>query len=158
MVRRRAEGGDAASGRVAEAELVDALRADPAWLPELSLVATAPRDETAIIGHVPATRGHVDTVPALALGPLSVHPEHQGAGAGKALVHALLGAADALGEPLVAVLGAPQYYGRFGFRPAADYGIAPAVPEWRARFQVRTLTYHRSVRGTFHHAEPFHRV
>jgi hypothetical protein len=41
----------------------------------------------------------------LALGPLS-----QGCGVGLALVHAVLGAADALDESLVAFLGDPRYY------------------------------------------------
>lgn len=45
------------------------------------------------------------------LGPLGVAPSHQAAGIGSALVHAVLGAADALDEALVALLGAPAYYG-----------------------------------------------
>ncbi|TCO58088.1 GNAT family N-acetyltransferase [Actinocrispum wychmicini] len=137
-----------------EAGLVDALRASPAWLPALSLVATD-ADGT-VIGHVVATRGHVDTVPTLGLGPLSVRPGRQRGGVGSALMHAVLGAADALDEPLVALLGDPLYYQRFGFRLSSEYGIAPPVPEWQQHFQVRTLAAHDPrLRGTFTYAEPF---
>ncbi|GAB1691744.1 GNAT family N-acetyltransferase [Krasilnikovia sp. M28-CT-15] len=140
-----------------EAILVDELRADPAWLPALSLVALDAGG--AVAGHVVASRAHVGPAPALGLGPLSVHPAHQRRGVGSALMHAVLGAADALDEPLVVLLGDPAYYGRFGFVPAADHGIAPPVAEWQPYFQVRPLAAHDPrVRGTFAYAEPFARV
>jgi predicted N-acetyltransferase YhbS len=141
----------------AEARLVDELRASPAWLPELSLVAATADGE--ILGHVLCTRGHVGRAPVLALGPLSVRPASQRRGVGSALMHAVLGAADALGEPLVALLGNPAFYGRFGFQPSAVYQITPPRPEWQPHFQVRVLTgYEPSVRGTFSYPEPFDRT
>ena len=101
----------------------------------------------------------MDSGPVLAVGPLSVHPDHQGRGVGLALMHTLLGAADALDEPLVVLLGDPRYYSRFGFRLAEEYGIMPPVPEWRPHFQVRTLTaFTPELRGQFTYAEPFDRV
>lgn len=140
-----------------EAPLVDWLRASPAWIPELSLVALGPDGD--VVGHVVCTRGSVGPAPVLALGPLSVRPDRQRRGAGKALMHAVLGAGDALGEPLVALLGSTAYYPRFGFRRASEYGITPAHPEWAAHFQVRTLTaYDPAVRGEFTYPEPFGRV
>ena len=105
------------------------------------------------------SRARVDSAPVLALGPLSVHPDHQRRGVGQALMHAVLGAADALDEPLVLLLGDPRYYSRFGFRPADEYGITPSVPEWRPYFQARTLTsFTPMLHGQFTEAEPFNRV
>lgn len=148
----------------AEAPLVDQLRADPAWIPALSLVALGPDGD--VIGHVVCTRGTVTTgtrttgsgggAPVLGLGPLSVRPDWQRRGVGKALMHAVLGAADALGEPLVVLLGSAGYYPRFGFRLASEYGITPRHPEWEPHFQVRTLTaYDPAVRGEFAYPGPF---
>lgn len=142
-----------------EAPLVDWLRACPAWIPELSLVATNPKGE--ILGHVVCTRGTVGTAlsPVLALGPLSVRPGRQRQGVGKALMHAVLGAADARNEPLVVLLGHTTYYPKFGFRLASEYGITPKHPEWGEHFQVRTLTaYDPAVRGEFAYPEPFDRT
>jgi len=141
----------------AEARLVDELRAGPAWLPPLSLVAIDAAGD--VVGHVACTRGHVGDAPVLALGPLSVRPDSQGRGAGSALVHAVLGAADALDEPLVALLGSPDYYRRFGFLLSGEFGIDPQRPEWGPHFQVRPLTaYQPTVRGTFTYPEPFDRT
>lgn len=111
-----------------EADLVDALRADPrAWLDGLSTVATGPDGTPA--GYALLTRCHVDGAPALALAPCAVRPSAQRTGAGSAAVRAALDAARALGENLVVVLGHPGYYPRFGFTPASRLGI-------RAPFEV----------------------
>ncbi|UBU09246.1 GNAT family N-acetyltransferase [Nonomuraea gerenzanensis] len=111
-----------------EADLVEALRADPAaWLPGLSWVAQRPGEPVA--GFALLTRCHVDGAPALTLGPCAVRPEAQGRGAGAAAVRAGLEAAREQGESLVLVLGHATYYPRFGFVPASRYGI-------RAPFEV----------------------
>jgi len=141
----------------AEAPLVDALRACPAWIAALSMVACDPDGD--VVGHVLCTRGTVRSAPVLALGPLSVRPGRQRQGVGSALMHAVLGAADALGEPLVALLGSTSYYPRFGFRLASEYGITPAHPEWVPHFQVRTLTAcDPAITGAFAYPEPFDRM
>ncbi|RAG81055.1 GNAT family N-acetyltransferase [Streptacidiphilus pinicola] len=107
-----------------EADLVEALRQDrDAWLPGLSVVATAPDGE--VVGHALLTRCHVDGSPALALAPVAVLPAWQRHGVGTAMIHALLDAAQAADEQLVLVLGHPAYYPRFGFVPASGYGIKP---------------------------------
>jgi putative acetyltransferase len=150
---------EAAFGRPFEADLLARLRAGEGWLPPLSLVATTPGAEGEVIGHVVCSRGHAGSRPALGLGPISVRPDRQGRGVGLALMHAALGAADALGEPLVALLGSPDFYGRFGFRTSTDHGIDPSDPEWGAFFQVRTLAAHDpadpGLRGTFRYATAF---
>jgi predicted N-acetyltransferase YhbS len=111
-----------------EADIVDALRADPkAWIDGLSMV-TAAADGTAT-GYALLTRCHVDGAPALALAPCAVLPSAQRTGAGSAAIRAALDAARAMGENLVLVLGHADYYPRFGFTPASRFGI-------RAPFEV----------------------
>ncbi|MFD9030048.1 GNAT family N-acetyltransferase [Streptomyces sp. NPDC059567] len=113
-----------------EAVLVDALREDSgAWLPGLSYVAEAP--DGTVAGYALVTRCHVDGAPAAALAPVAVDPAYQREGAGEAVVRAVLDAARRRGERLVLVLGHPEYYPRFGFVRASEYGIKPGfeVPD-----------------------------
>lgn len=113
----------AAFGQPAEAELVAALRAAGAL--SLSLVAEAP--DGALVGHIafsPVTLDGAGADRLLGLAPLAVLPAWQGRGLGSALVEAGLARVRAAGFDLVFVLGEPAYYRRFGFRPAADLGIA----------------------------------
>lgn len=136
-----------------EVGLLDALRISEAWLPRLSLVAEQDDD---VVGHVVCSRAWVDGSDVLALGPLAVRSEVQRSGVGTALMHAVLGAADGLDEPLVVLLGHRDYYPRFGFRPGTALGIQPPQPAWGDHFQVRPLsTYRDSLRGEFRYAQPF---
>lgn len=110
-----------------EANLVDALREDPAaWIDGLSTVAL---DENGVIvGYALLTRCAVGGEPALALGPCAVRPDVQGGGAGSAAIRAGLEQARLQGENLVVVLGHADYYPRFGFCPASRFGVtAPFV-------------------------------
>ena len=152
--RRAADRGE----EVVEARLTDELREDVGFLPHLSLVAVrgSPEEDQVVVGHVLATRGWLEPlgVPALGIGPLGVRPEHQGQGIGTVLLHSLLAVAEAAGERLAALLGAPAYYRRFDFRPAAELGITAPDPAWGAHFQARHLTG-PPVSGAFRYAAPF---
>lgn len=138
-----------------EIALVDALRAGAEWVAQLSMVAETDGGE--VVGYVVCSRGWVDDHPALGLGPLAVLPDVQGGGTGSALMHAVLGAADALEEPLVALLGHTEYYPRFGFLPAAELGIVPPVEDWAPHFQVRPLSAYPpgGLAGVFRYAPAF---
>jgi putative acetyltransferase len=122
---RRVE--EAAFGRAEEADIVDALRGDPAWA--LSLVAIV---DDELVGHLLFSRGDR----AMTLGPLAVLPSHQRSGVGTALMREGLAR---IGEPVV-LLGHPAYYARFGFRPAGPEGItnqwAIDDPAWMVRGEL----------------------
>ena len=111
-----------AFGQPDEADLVDALRAAGAL--RISLVA----DEAGVVvGHVAFSpvviRDGGSTINALGLAPMAVLPGWQRRGIGSRLVRAGLAACGATPYGLVFVLGAPKFYGRFGFRPAEPLGI-----------------------------------
>ncbi len=144
-----------AGGEPGEATLVSCLRADGGWVPELSMVAV---EDGVVVGHVVCTRAHVNDRPALGLGPVSVLPARQRSGIGSALMHAVLGAADALDESLVGLVGDPAYYRRFGFVPAESVRVSAPDASWGDYFQVRTLTQYDGQTGHFRYAAPFGRL
>jgi predicted N-acetyltransferase YhbS len=112
----------AAFGRQFEVDYLDQHLADPAaYLPDSLFVATTRDDRP--VAYSLLTRCHVDGVPILSLGPVAVLPEFQRRGAGGATVRAALAAAETRGEQAVVLLGHVEYYPRFGFRPAAEFGV-----------------------------------
>ena len=63
----------------------------------------------------------------LLLAPLSVALEWRAKGIGAALIREALAKAAALGHSSAVLIGAPGYYGRFGFHSAASISY-PGVP------------------------------
>lgn len=53
--------------------------------------------------------------PLVMVGPVAVQPDVQGAGIGKALMNALIEAAERTGADALMMIGDPEYYVRFGF-------------------------------------------
>ena len=112
-VNRRAFGHDQ------EANIVDALRSNGGAL--LSLVATL---NGRVVGHIMYSPISVTGQAAgAALGPMAVLPEHQRQGIGSRLVETGSRKLQGSGCPFIIVVGHPQYYPRFGFRPASAHGI-----------------------------------
>ena len=108
----------------AEATLVDMLRENPDFIPELSFVAECDGQIVGYILFFPiAIISKQDRHSSLALAPMAVHPKHQRKGVGKALVEHGLTEARHSGFDSVIVLGHQEYYPRFGFRPASLYNI-----------------------------------
>lgn len=139
----------------AEADLVDALRADPAaWIDGLSVVSTD--DDGTPVGHALLTRCHIGETPSLCLAPVAVRPAHQRTGAGSAAVRAVLRAARERDERYVVVLGHPAYYPRFGFTRASAHGIGLSVevPD-EALMALALDDRHPLPGGTVRYAAPF---
>lgn len=134
------------NGGDAELEIVRAIRTLGIALAGLELVAEVDGD---VIGHVLLSRGDLGgrSVPALA--PLSVRPNRQRSGVGSQLMAEVLSLADAQAWPLVALLGHPSYYPRFGFEAGRGLGVVYAPVDSPA-FMVRCLSaYDPSWRGPF---------
>jgi putative acetyltransferase len=96
-----------------------------------------------ILGHAVLTEVTLEPDSAakgLGLAPVAVLPDHQGMGIGSALVRAALDEARHSGAVFAVVLGEPAYYRRFGFRPAAAFGLRSAYDEAGDAFQAVELT------------------
>ena len=111
-----------AFGREEEADIVDKVREDCPDL--LSLLAL---DDGKPVGHIlfsPASIfGNSDTIWGMALAPMAVLPERQNEGIGSALVRAGIDWLESPSCPFIIVLGHPEYYPRFGFKPAEKMGV-----------------------------------
>ncbi len=82
-------------------------------VPGLSRVA---RDEAGVLaGAIRFWPIRIGGAPVLLLGPVAVHPTHQGEGLGGALIRDALAAARAEGWLRVMLVGDEPYYARFGF-------------------------------------------
>lgn len=103
-----------------EQDLVEALRASGAFVPELSLVA---EEGGAVVGHILFTKVGIGASTQLALAPLSVVPDRQRRGIGSALGREGHRIAAELGFDWSVVLGSDRYYPRFGYAPARQFGI-----------------------------------
>ncbi|MCL2820557.1 MAG: N-acetyltransferase [Oscillospiraceae bacterium] len=105
--------------------LVHKLRSVKALVPELNCVAVL---DGQIVGHIIYTKSWIESEDGtkhdtLTFGPLSVKPEFQSRGIGRALMQHTFEIGRKLGFPAVLIFGIPDYYPRVGFRRAAEFGI-----------------------------------
>lgn len=130
----------AAFGRTSEANLVEAIRNSPNFIPQLSIVA---KEDGDAVAHVMFSAIAIATqnrpIPALALAPLSVMPARQHEGIGSHLVQVGLSKCRQLGHSIVVVLGEPRYYKRFGFQTASQFGMQAPFPVPDDAFMVLEL-------------------
>ena len=108
-----------------EALLARKLRSCASFVPELDYVAEL---HGSVIGNIMYTRSKVvnddgSEWETLTFGPVSVLPKYQCDGVGSALIRKTLEAARELGYRAVLIFGHENYYPRFGFKPASDFGI-----------------------------------
>lgn len=103
-----------------EHDLVERIRKTDAYIPELALVALL---DGKVVGHIMLSKIRIGHAQALALAPLSVHPDHQGKGIGKSLIGKAHGKASESGYTCCVVLGSPGYYSKTGYKKASNFGI-----------------------------------
>ncbi|PVZ89037.1 GNAT family N-acetyltransferase [Serratia sp. S1B] len=124
-------------GRDDEADLVQQLRED--GLLTLGVVATD--EQGGVVGY--AAFSPVDVAGEdrlwVALAPLAVAEDQRRQGLGEKLVYEGLDALNEFSYAAVVVLGDPAYYGRFGFKTAAQYDLHCRWPGTEAAFQVYPL-------------------
>ena len=104
--------------------------------PALSFVALA---GSRLVGSVRLTPIVIGAARALLLGPLAVHPDFEGRGAGRALVRTSLEAARERGHGIVMLVGDPPYYGPLGFEPGPIGQVTLPGPVDPRRILVATL-------------------
>jgi putative acetyltransferase len=93
----------------------------------ISLVAEA---DNKVVGHIAFSPVSISDGSRdwYGLGPVSVLPELQRQGIGKALIHTGLSSLKALGAKGCVLAGDPGYYERFGFRSLLDLAVE-GVPQ-----------------------------
>lgn len=115
----------------------------------LSLVAFT---NNALVGQAtfsPASQSD-GSAPWYALGPISVHPDHQSQGIGGALIKEGLGRLIERGALGCILTGDPKFYGRFGFELSPEHVPRAESQEY---FQIKYLTEFRPQgRFCFHEA------
>lgn len=140
-----------------EADIVDRLRNRCPDL--LSLVAV---DNRCIVGHIlfsPVTiKTKRGTIVGVGLAPMAVLPEHQHLGIGSKLVRYGLRLLKRRNCPFVIVLGHPEYYPRFGFVPASQYGLEcqwENVPDEAFMVKVIDREFMTGISGVVKYGEEF---
>ncbi len=92
----------------------------------ISLVAQL---DDRVVGHILFSPVRIEDgdkiLHGMGLAPMAVLPEYQHQGIGKQLIEEGLSRIKQTDCPFVIVLGHPEYYPKFGFQRAADYGLKP---------------------------------
>ncbi len=114
------------------------LRAGTRAIPALSFAALDTAG--ALLGTIQSWPVRIGDTPLVMVGPVAVEPAVQRGGIGRALVQAMLDAADIGGWPPQVMIGDPEYYGRFfGFSADATGGWIVDGPVERHRLLARAL-------------------
>jgi predicted N-acetyltransferase YhbS len=105
--------------------ILHTIRNSKSYISELDLIAVF---ENEIIGHIISTKAKVvdsqnNEHEVLCVGPLSILPNFQKKGTGSKLMNSSITVAKELDFSGMILFGNPDYYHRFGFRNAKEYGI-----------------------------------
>lgn len=88
-------------------------------------------DESQLVATIQCWPISVNGAPMILVGPVAVSPERQNQGLGQTLMNAMLTAVMASDAPM-AMIGDPEYYGRFGFSADGTSGWRLPGP-WEPR-------------------------
>jgi len=120
---------------------------------DLSFVAEI---EGKIVGHIIYSDAHIlqpdgSKVDVLNFGPFSILPSMQKMGVGGALMKHSIKEAKRLGYGAILFYGHPEYYPRFGFVPASEFGITDCNGDNYPAFMTMELKegYLENVSGKF---------
>jgi len=112
-------------------------------VPDICMVA---RDDLGILsGAIRYWPVHIGASDALLLGPVAVHPTHQGEGLGRFLIEGSL--ERALGWDRVMLVGDAPYYGRFGFQKLENVKMPPPTNPDRVLGRSLTANAWRNTEG-----------
>jgi len=111
--------------------IIHKIRIVPAFLKELCFVACE-GDE--IVGNIIYSKAKVineenKEFEVLCMGPIGVLPPYQGQRIGSLLMNYSIEKAKKLGHKAIIIFGNPNYYHRFGFKNAKEYGIQTSSNE-----------------------------
>lgn len=141
-----------------EAELVAAIRQDPSYQAYLEVVAVENEQVvgTGLLSDITISND-TTTTSGVALAPLAVLPDHQKRGIGKKILTKLEQRARIAGYAYISVLGWPDYYSQFSYRPADQFDIqAPFdVPSDSYLIKPLTPTSLSGVTGTVQYLPAF---
>lgn len=123
---------------------------------ELSFVAEI---DGRIVGHIIYSKAYIlnsdsTGTEVLNFGPLSVEPEFQRQGVGTALMKHSIECAKKLGYGAILFFGRPEYYPRFGFVEAKEFGVTDRDGYNFPAFMAMELIkgYLENVSGKFYEA------
>jgi predicted N-acetyltransferase YhbS len=111
--------------RTVEHYLAHIMRGADCFVPELDFVGeTASGIVSSIFfNRLTVMRPDGSELETLTFGPVSVRPGFQRQGLGSSIIRHALDRAGELGHGAVIIIGHPEYYPRFGFKPAGGFNL-----------------------------------
>lgn len=138
------------------------LRSRDTYLPELHYVAEY---KGKVIGSIVYCKGKiVDELlgvhEVIGFGPISVLPEYQRDGIGSMLINHTINKAREMGFVAILICGNPEYYHRFGFISASEYGITMSDGSSFDAFMALELEEGalRKISGRYYEDDVFHSI
>jgi predicted N-acetyltransferase YhbS len=114
--------------------IVHKIRKLPIFVKELCFIA---HDNDKVVGNIIYSKAKIinnkkNEFEVLCMGPIGVLPSYQGQGIGSLLMNHSIDKAKQFGYRAIIIFGNQNYYQRFGFRNAKEYGIQTS---WGENFE-----------------------